>query len=189
VNHSQSLVVIYPVPHADFNATPQPTTILDPTIHFYDASTLAPITSWSWNFGDGDTSKIEFPTHVYQDTGSYPVQLTVVSSFGCRDSIIKIIVIQDEYVVYVPNAFTPNYDGTNDVFLPKGTGIADYKLWVYDRWGELVFYSEDPHTGWDGRMHNHGSQILQQDVYAWKLEVTNEKGEPRMFKGTVSLIK
>ncbi len=191
VGTSTATVNVYPVPTADFNPSPQPTTILDPTIHFYDATTGATIASWNWTFGDPNntTSTLQNPTHVYTSVGSYDVMLYVVSDMGCVDSTIKVIKIDDELMIYVPNAFSPNYDGTNDVFMAKGEGVKDFKMYIFDRWGNLTFVTDDITKGWDGRLMGKGDQTVQEDVYVWKIELKNYKGEPRQLSGIVSLLK
>ena len=191
VNTATASVVVFPVPVADFNATPQPTTILDPTIHFINATTGAIITNYNWDFGDpGNTlSTQQNPVFIYQAVGSYSVLLVVTSDHGCKDSTVKIIKIDDEFMLYVPNAFTPNFDGTNDIFYAKGEGIKDFKMYIFDRWGEMVFRSDDIYKGWDGHFQGKGGPILEEDVYVWKIECKTTKGEPKLLKGTVSLIK
>ena len=189
IGTSSANVTVYPVPHADFNATPQPTTVLDNNIHFFDATTVAVITSWNWNLGNGTTSTTQNPSCLYADTGSYAVQLTVISNHGCKDSTIKIIRIDEDYSLYVPNAFSPNSDGVNDIFYAKGEGIRDFKMYIFDRWGNQVFFSDNIYKGWDGRYQAKGIDIVQEDVYVWKIEVKNIRGEKRQLSGHVSLIK
>jgi gliding motility-associated-like protein len=186
-----SLVVAFPKPIANFYASPQPTTILNPEIKFLDGTSGgAIIQTWNWNFGDGaGFSPVQNPYYTYKDTGSFPVMLTVVSNLGCRDSIVIYVTIDDEYLIYVPNAFTPNFDGINDFFMPKCEGVVDYQLWVYDRWGQLAFHTSDLYQGWDGRHLSKGHEIAPEDVYVWRIETKNKKGEPKLMKGTVSLIK
>ncbi len=182
-------VIVYPVPHADFSYSPQPTTILDPHIQFTDASNGATINSWNWSLGENAFSSMQNPSHIYGDTGTYAVQLLVTSSFGCKDSVIKFVRIDPEYMIYVPNAFTPNFDQSNDVFMAKGEGIKDFQLYIFDRWGNEIFYSNDINKGWDGRFQSKGSEIVQEDVYVWKIELKSVKGGKEQLSGVVSLIK
>ena len=190
-NTVTATIFVYPLPLADFNASPQPTTILDPYIHFADATTNAVVTSWSWTLGDptGATSTVPNPQFTYLEPGSYPVHLVVTSNYGCKDSTTKLVVIADDYLIYVPNAFSPNADGTNDTFFAKGEGIKDFKLYVFDRWGTQLFYSDDLYKGWDGRYLNKGNEVVQEDIYVWKIELHTTQGEKKMLKGVVSLIK
>jgi gliding motility-associated-like protein len=191
VNTSTATVIVYPVPVADFNASPQPTTILEPNIQFTNATTGAVITSYNWNLGDPNhtASTVQNPVFVYQTIGTYPVLLVVTSDMGCKDSTVKYIKIDDEFMMYVPNAFSPNADGTNDVFFAKGEGVKDFKMYIFDRWGNQIFFSDDIYKGWDGRFLSKGSDVVQEDVYIWKIECKTFKGEARILKGHVSLVK
>jgi len=174
------------VPTADFSFSPYPTTIFDPHIQFYDLTTGANIASWTWYFGDGDSSNLQNPLHTYPDTGLFYPNLHVISDYGCWNIIWKVIYISPEYLIYVPNAFTPNGDNNNEIFLPKGEGIKEYTLRIFDRWGQQIFQSNDILVGWDGKK---GDTYLQEDVYVWAIELRNIKGEPKQLSGVVSLIK
>lgn len=98
--------------------------------------------------------------------GWYFVDITNVYDCALRDSVLV-----SEYcpsTIYVPNTFTPNGDGINDVFLPVGKNIASMELLIFDRWGRLVFESQDPSLGWDGHVH-HGGNMAETEVYLWQL--------------------
>ncbi len=190
VGTASATVIVFPVPHADFYANPQPATILEPLIHFTNASSGANITSYNWSFGENNSqSTQQNPSHDYTNAGSFPVMLIVTSDHGCKDSIIKIITIDEDAEIFVPNAFTPNSDGTNDIFMPKGEGIHDYKLYIFDRWGNQVFHSDNINFGWDGRYKNMGDEIVQEDVYVWKIEYSSSKSKNKELSGRVSLLK
>src|SRR5205807_1790099 len=139
--------------------------ILDPTIHFYDQSVGSggahPIL---WYLGDTQLANDEDnytteqnPIHKYSELqeGIYHVTQWVDNIYGCRDSVSNNIVIHPAFTFYAPNAFTPgDMDGLNDGF--KGTGIgidnSTFKMWIYDRWGNLVWESHDLEKAWDGRI-------------------------------------
>jgi gliding motility-associated-like protein len=189
IGSATASVIVYPVPHADFSASPQPTTILDNQIHFTDLSTLAIINSYSWTLGNNTSSIVQNPICLYADTGMYPVELFVVSDHGCRDSMIKYIRIDEDFELFVPNAFSPNGDGVNDIFYAKGEGVRDFKMYIYDRWGNITFTSDDIFKGWDGHLQGKGNGIVQEDVYTWKIQCKTPKGERKQLSGHVSLIK
>jgi gliding motility-associated-like protein len=162
-------------------------------VQFTNQST-AGLPNHSWNFGDiygnnsHDTSSVNNPTHTYSEVGTYNVTLTVSTVNGCSASVTKPIVINEDYVLYVPNAFTPNSDGKNEIFKAEGEGVKDYKLYIYDRWGLLVFYSDDINKGWDGRPQG-GGEIVQQDTYVWKILATDYMDKLKNLHGTVTLLK
>ncbi|MBS1647204.1 MAG: gliding motility-associated C-terminal domain-containing protein, partial [Bacteroidetes bacterium] len=184
-NSATTLVMVLPVPQANFDYSPQPVGILDPNVQFTNTS-LQGGTASHWNFGDGNTSSALNPTHTYADTGSYQVTLIVASAQGCADTLVKTIVINDDYALYVPNAFTPNGDNLNDVFLPIANGIKEYTLYIYDRWGNLTFQSKDVTKGWDGTK---GAVLVQADVYVWKIDVTNVQNKVKSLLGIVTLLR
>ena len=89
----------------------------------------------------------------------------------------------------MPTAFTPNSDGLNDIFYAKGEGIKDFKMYIFDRWGLQLFYSDDLNKGWDGNYKETGIKAVQEDVYVWKIEVRTLNGNAKELSGQVSLIK
>jgi gliding motility-associated-like protein len=181
-----------PRPEAAFSASPQPTTILDPNIHFTDQSTSATPITWAWTFGDvgNATSTLQNPKFSYPDTGCYNVLLIVTSANGCTDSILKPVCIRPEFTFYAPNTFTPNGDGKNDVWMPYGIGIDinNYDLIMFDRWGNLMFETHTWGEGWDGRA-NHGANIAQIDTYVWKVSLKDVFGIKHNYIGHCNIIK
>jgi gliding motility-associated-like protein len=89
---------------------------------------------------------------------------------------------------YIPNAFTPNDDGINDEFYGKGEGILKYDMWVFDRWGNLIFHSKELNEGWNGKS-NDESDVVQQDVYIWKVILTDVFNKKHDYIGTVTLVR
>ncbi len=89
----------------------------------------------------------------------------------------------------MPNAFTPNGDGKNEMFKAVGEGINSFKLYIFDRWGNNLFYSEDINKGWEGNYLGRGNQIVQEDVYVWKIDLVDFSNTQRSLHGTVTLLK
>lgn len=120
------------------------------TVTFTDQSTNA--NAWNWNMGSAGTSSAQNPSATFTTPGVYTVILTVTNADGCTDTASVLIVVDDAgSLVEVPNVFTPNADGTNDVFLIHAEGIAQFHLEIFDRWGVLMSSTDSPTTGWDGR--------------------------------------
>jgi gliding motility-associated-like protein len=149
------VVTILANPVADF--TPQysvlplfmPSTILD--------NNSSNAYTYFWNFGDGTSNDSIFsPEHTFpEEAGSYLVSLQVSNQLGCMDTTSQVIVVEHDPVVFIPNAFTPDGDGLNNEFtavFPENMKLASYEMYIYDRWGELVFYSQDPKQGWDASL-------------------------------------
>lgn len=189
-----SYITVYPVPNASFNATPQITTVLQTNINFTDLSGGNPIV-WSWNFGDGsvtnDTSNLQNPAYTYSNEyGSiYSVTLTVTNQYGCTDDTTLNVEITPDWAFYIPNTFTPNGDGNNDFFFGQGFGITSYEIWIFDRWGNMIFTTTDINKGWDGTVQGKSGQICQIDTYVWKVVLTDVFNKRHKYIGHVNLIR
>ena len=116
--------------------------------------------------------------------------ITLIAStlFGCADTTYSTIIIEPEFVFYIPNAFTPNGNPLNNTFSGKGIFIEEYEMLIFDRWGNLIYKTTDLNTGWDGRA-NKGSEIAQRDVYVYSISIKDIKGNMHYYKGTVTLIR
>lgn len=179
---------VWEKPNADFSFSPKnPVAGLD-LVHLYNQSIGAGQSSWHWlpQSADSTWPSGENVTHVFENTGTYPVVLLVTNAAGCADTIIKQIVVEDEFGLFVPNTFTPDGDGLNDVFGPKGTGLKKYSLRIFDRWGQQIFYSAAFEKGWDGTKLN---SPCQQDEYVWLIEGLKTDGTKFSRTGHVLLLR
>jgi gliding motility-associated-like protein len=187
-------ILVYDVPVADFTYGPQPASINYPTITFTDASTNA--TGWSWNFADSlynpgtNISNLPSPDHTYSEAGTYCVDLIVTNSPACRDTVENCLVIEPDFTFYIPNSFTPNRNGLNDEFYPKGLNINldKYEMQIYDRWGNLVFRTTDFNEHWKGNAKG-STEIVEEDVYVYIITVKDKVGERHQYIGHVTIVK
>ncbi len=197
-----SLIEVYPLPEANFIPDPINTTFLTPYITFSDNS-LGGV-NYNWDFGDnhemtgnittvyenqdGTDGPIVEPTHTFSDTGYYDVTLTIETEHGCTSTFTQTIYIEGDYTFYTPNAFTPDGDGRNDTFRPLGIGIDrdDYKFYIFNRWGQLIFEGYNPFDEWDGKFQN---VMSQQDVYVWKVITKDFEGNTQEYMGHVTLVR
>ena len=185
------MITVYTPPKAAFTYSPQPVSILSPTVQFTDQSKdQYGIVTRLWNFGDGSdsTSKMENPTHTYQDTGSYCANLIVMNSHGCTDTTTNCLVVAPAFTLYIPSAFSPNGDGVNDVFQPVGKYVQSFEMYIFDRWGMQLYHTADITRGWNGSVRG-GSNIAQEDTYIYKILVTDSQGIQHSYIGNVSIIK
>ena len=185
-----SLVNVFTNPTANFNVTPEEVDITMPLIQVEDRSIGA--TTIKYTFDDGTVKNTPNFDYTFNTDVAKTVSIMqlAVNSYGCRDSVIKRIEIKPAYVIYIPNAFTPNSDGTNDGFKAVGVGVAEFKMQVFDRWGALVFESNDINTAWDGSIKGKGdAESTKQDVYVWKATVTDVLKEKHSMVGHVTLLK
>lgn len=184
------IVCVEPSPTANFLFDPSITDISDTEISFQNLSEDA--SSYLWSFGDnGSGSTEENPVYIYPDEPSeYIITLIATNDLGCSDTAYSKIVVRDILLYYVPNAFTPDNDEFNQSFQPvftSGYDPFDYKLQIFDRWGELLFESHNPNIGWDGRFQGN---YVQDGVYLWRLEFKETMTDIRHKKmGSVTIIR
>ena len=174
------IVCVTPPPTAAFSPTPNVLTLDNPISTMLNNSTNG--TNYSWDFGDGTAgSSATSPTHTFPNTGpgSYTITLTVTNADGCQDIATGTVIIEEELIYFVPNAFTPDGDEFNQIFLPvftSGFDPYDFNFQVYNRWGELIFESNNHEIGWDGTYHG---KLVQEGVYTWQIEFKTSKNDER----------
>lgn len=177
-------------PDADFSYTPDADKIdiNNSTVSFFNSTTGA--IGYYWDFGDGNFSFDESPTHTYLDTGINQVILLATSSNGCTDTIVEIIDVVPVASMRFPTAFTPNADGQNDLFRGKGSVelINDFNLIIYDRWGKIVYSTSEPTEGWNGQLNNSGAH-LPPGVYMCSASWREPRGDRDSYEGAATLIR
>lgn len=183
---------VFANPVAAFSANPQPTTILNPVILFTDSSTNA--SAWNWSFGDvlnlNATSTLQNPSYEYLNPDCYQVLLEVTSPDGCTDTATQVVCIGPDASIFVPNTFTPNEDGKNEIFMPVGVGLdpEHFEMWIFDRWGNLIYYTDDLNDGWNGKVQG-SDKLCQIDTYVWKIQAMDVLGQKHNLIGHVNLIR
>jgi gliding motility-associated-like protein len=143
-------VEIWPLPVADFTIGTDTTLpggifVFD-ILAMQDSSLLT--SEWNWDFGDGVTSTDSMPFHTYEEVGDYEITLIVRSGLECLDTLILPVSVVEGLIV--PNVFTPNNDGWNDVFDVRTSDVGPFKIEIYNRWGNVVFETTSPQISWDG---------------------------------------
>lgn len=186
-NSNQVSLIIYDSPVAEFSIASDELSIIEPMAMFSNECSGNTI-GWWWDFGDATTSTASSPSHTYQQQGTYNVRLIAESFGGCTDTMVHPLEVVPEFTVFIPSAFTPNGDGINEVFFVYGAEITTFSMQMYDRWGNLIFESEDLYEGWDGRA-NGGTEVAQQDVYVYKVFIKDFEGKQHKFTGSVTLMR
>lgn len=178
IDNVQQNVLVYTLPTADFTYSPEDIDIFDTYVCFNNESTLAAVFLWDFDFltpqSVEESPCIYFP---YLENVSYDVSLFVQTTNGCTDSIVKTITVSEGLLLYIPNTFTPDGDGNNDVFQPVYSGVTSATLYIFNRWGELIYQSDRLDASWDG-MYN--GVMSKEDTYVFKLagvDVLNRKFE------------
>ncbi len=189
-------IQIFTPPAVGFDAGPQPTTAPDTRIDF--TSSVSPnVIQWDWTFIPGNEEAVSSepnPTFTFPmgNGGLYPVTLSVVDTNGCQSAVTREVEIFDFFNVFIPNSFTPNNDGFNDIWAVYGTDIDPdrFELAIFNRWGKVVYETTELDEGWvgqaDGEVVDPAQWYFGQDgIYAYRVvlysESTNEKREIRGY--------
>lgn len=184
-----NIIHVADFPHADFVFSPS-----EPEngeeVFFYNQSTGENITNYVWNFGDGHSSYVAEPSHTYHlvESALMAVRLTVTNSDGCTSDTLQFVPVEDNFAFFVPSAFSPNTDGHNEIFLPKVNDVVNYDLAIYNRNGELIFYTNNPEIGWDGTVQG---KPAPEGVYVWKIHYAKIGTPDEMMEkvGSLTLIR
>lgn len=179
------LITVFPNPDARFDPDKQEQSLLN--AHFFFENYSFDAINSFWEFGDGNTSFNYHGQHSYKAPGYYDVKLTVESEHGCLDTEKHKIHVLNEYSFYAPTAFTPNGDDKNEKFrlFSYGTSTQDFTMYIYDRWGEIIFTSNNIEEGWDGKVKN--GNIAESGAYTWFATFKDMLGNEYQETGTFIL--
>ncbi|MBL7813512.1 MAG: gliding motility-associated C-terminal domain-containing protein [Saprospiraceae bacterium] len=182
-------ISIHTNPKADFDFTPKTVNTAKSGVQFEDKSS-ADATGWLWQFGNKGGSSSQNPNINFRDTGNINIRLVVSNTYGCTDTITKSLFVEPFSSFFLPNAFSPNNDGVNDVFLGQGyyDSFKSFSLQIFNRWGEIVFQTHTPTEGWNGQKNNAGYQ-LPEGVYLSVLIYKNYTGKEFVIKNYVHLTR
>jgi len=192
----EEIINVYPTASAYFTINPSAVTIGNPVFYFNQSVNA---TEFEWDFGDGTGSNEFSPIHTYDSPGTFPVTLIANNEHNCPDTLVSsdAVFVETGGSINFPNAFTPDplsggngaYDPTNldnNIFFPIHHGVEEYTLQIYNRWGELVFQTNDVNEGWDGF---YKGEIAQQDVYVWKVKAKFIDGTTHIEAGDLTLLR
>jgi gliding motility-associated-like protein len=187
----QDYICVENPPVASFVTSPNVFTQPSQNISFTNNTIGA--SSYTWNFGDGNSSYELNPNHTFANTiNGYNVTLTATSPLGCTDTYQVTIEYQEGEIFYIPNTFTPDGDNYNQTFKPIFTSGFDpynFEMYIFNRWGEIIFETHDVNMGWDGSYGTDGRDV-QEGAYTYKIIYKNPKvDERKIVVGHVSLIR
>jgi len=190
-NSGEATVGQIPSPVAAFSTRSKPEDFIDPTVQLINESTGA--VSYEWHLGEGNISYAEDPLFEYDSAGIYLVMLVAYNDpqYGCTDTTFGYVEVEPMFTFYVPNAFTPDNDGLNDTWIPQGANFEyeSYNVQVYDRWGGLVWQTDNPNVHWDGNNQKTLKEVKQgMYVYQFVLKKFNTF-KPKQITGTVTLYR
>ncbi len=177
-------------PTAAFVPTPQIVTTSNLESTMDNNSSNADNYQWTF-FDDGATTTFVNPTHTFpEEPGTYEILLVATTSYGCSDTAIGHVTVKEDLLFYVPNTFTPDDDQFNQTFNPiftAGFDPYDYTLYIFNRWGEIIFESHDAEIGWDG---TYAGEIVKEGVYTWKIIFkTSVNDERKEVVGHLTLLR
>lgn len=178
----KEVITVNPAPEADF--TPDNYVVLtgDP-INFNNASTGS--SAWSWDFGDSaGTSAAQHPEYIYSGGGTFIITLIAENEFNCKDTSLDSVIVN--VPPKVPNGFSPNGDGKNDLLFPMGGPYRQLEFKIFNNWGELIYISRNSAEGWDGTKNGIAQPI---GVYVYMLYAVTEDGNEHNLHGDVTLLR
>jgi gliding motility-associated-like protein len=161
------------------------------TVTLHGNAQNGPITNWTWSPAT-NLSCADCPTPVLTVSNNTTYVVTVENTYGCKASdSVNIVTFCKNAQVFIPNAFTPDGDGSNDILMVRGTGISVKSFRIFNRWGNLVFEKQsfqpnDPKYGWDGKVKG---VLATPDVYVYIAEVACDNGTPYLYKGNVTVLQ
>lgn len=188
---NNNMIQVYPFPIASFYTNPAEGDMENPIISFINTSVGA--SGWFWWFGEpssgsNNISSLENPEHTYLNTGYYNAMLVAISSYGCKDTTYRPVRIKEIFSMYIPNAFSPNSDGLNDNFIPVFSGVQTFNMYIFNRWGEMIYETENTARPWDGTVKN-GAEVAMMDVYSYLILVKDINGKEHKYIGHITLLK
>lgn len=180
------IISVFPSPTARFGYERQGIDLFDPVMLFNNTSLNS--VRWKWSFDDGKTSEQFSPAHEFVESGKYRVQLIAWNEYNCVDTTAEIINMEPVTTIYIPNAFTPNGDGDNDMWLLKGFNEGNrFEIRIWDRWGHLIMQSDDMNFNWNGKTSD--DKYAPTGVYAYDILFVTSDEEVKEIHGQFSLLR
>lgn len=185
-------ITIHLRPNAAFNVTPSEMTVDNPTCTVMDQS-VGSIVSWEWSFGDGINSTNQNTSHTYENAGIFNLSLIISDANGCKDSAAQNVFIKSFYSIYIPSAFSPNGDGINDYFSPKGLNIDldNFEMFIFNVRSAQIYHTKDITKPWNGHLNNSERiSSITNDVYVYRILTRSLiDGAKYEYIGSVTIIK
>lgn len=186
-----NIVDVKPLPIADFTFSSNPATFFETTIQLQDRSS-SDVVDWAWTSPGSSPSYSQSENPVFTfpegEVGNYPVTLIVTTEHGCLDTTTIIMHIVQDIIFFAPNTFTPDGDEKNQswgIFV-EGIDIYNFDLYIFNRWGELIWESHDPKAKWDG---TYNGQIVPNGTYVWKASAKDSLNDGKYeFNGYINVL-
>lgn len=184
-------LTVFEVPQPLFNYGPyEEVTISDPEVQFVNSTAKLGSNTYQWQIANMYTLTELNPKVRFPKTGEYRISLTAVNTHGCKSEFSELLVVHPDFHVFIPNSFSPNFDGINDeffpVFSPFGLDPKTYEMEIFDRWGKSLFQTKDINKGWNGL--NKGGEAVKEDSYVYRIRYKDLEGRVYSKVGNVTLV-
>lgn len=176
----------YHKPTALFSMDEQVLDILGPTVTVTNLADSVVSSQFTFNEPFGDQITAMQTAYEYPEVGVYSITQLVSTAHGCTDTISARLKVNPHYTFYIPNAFTPDDDTKNEIWIPQGESVLDFNMTIYNRWNEEVFFSASLDTGWDGSFKG---KPVPKGVYTYKIKTVDVMGVPHQYYGTFTLLR
>jgi gliding motility-associated-like protein len=184
-NTAVGTIVVIPSPIVDFITTPQE----EPGNYIVGVENYSSLLYNSyWTINSTDTLRLPQFEYDFKNPGTYTICLYGENLVGCSETECRQIVLKPDWAMYIPNTFTPNDDGINDVFYCYGTNLVKYELMIFDRWGEMIYVSTDEKEGWKGNTKM-SSILVKEDTYIYKVKITDPENRRHTYSGHVNVVR
>lgn len=181
----EGIVTVHPVPQAGFNISPQTIDILNPVVNVSDLSFGGVQTNYITS--DGHSFSTPDFTHSWENAGRQTITQYVINEFGCVAKTTGVVIIEG-YVLHAPNSFTPNGDGINDFWMPVTLGITSYELKIFNRWGDVIFETNDATEPWLGQAED-GKHFVPDGIYPYIIRIRDSEGLSHEFEGHIAVLR
>ena len=182
-----NFISVFENPVASFDMSDRRVSMLKPEIIFTNKSDSSLYFEWDFDNGIVDFESVQ-KSITFEESGIYDVLLYVENDNRCYDEVVHQVIVDDIFSVFVPTAFTPDNDGLNDDFIPLTSGVYGFEMKIFNRWGELIFLSNDKNIGWNGSPIN-SDRSLEPGTYMYNISVTDINEKQWVYNGEVNLIK
>lgn len=182
-------VIVHPDPIANFILSDETPTYYEDEVDIINQSS-SNVVEWNYVISDGFVAEVPNFSHRFYESGNYSIRLAVKDVHGCADTTYKSLDFSPDLIVHIPNSFTPDADGVNDVFIPviDGDPLTYYRLIVFDRWGTIIFESLDRNEVWQGDVRENGYYAIC-DAYNYMLDLKTVRGYEKTYMGAVLLLR
>lgn len=182
----ENLFTVRESPNASFSWQPNVVSNINSIVNLNMDETIS---NWEWTIDDIYVTSELSPYYTFLDTGIHKVQLVIMNEYGCTDTSLQFIDVVPFTQMYIPNSFSPNSDGINDVFIGQGllvNNLENYKMEIYNRWGGLVFQSFQSEIGWNG---TNNKEEMPTGIYIYRISFLDNRQNIQELKGEVVLLR